>query len=43
MAPAQKRGTRNQAIGRSRGDLTTKIAVLVDALGNSVLTHRHAL
>ena len=27
-------GTRNQAIGRSRGGLTTKIVALVDALGN---------
>ena len=26
--------TRNQAIGRSRGGLTTKILALVDALGN---------
>jgi hypothetical protein len=32
MAPAQK-GTQNQAIGKSRGGLTTKIAVIVDALG----------
>ena len=32
-APAQK-GTQNQAIGRSRGGLTTKIVALVDALGN---------
>src|SRR5271166_3699619 len=30
----RKRGTRNQAIGRSRGGLTTKIVALVDALGN---------
>ena len=30
----RKRGTRNQAIGKSRGGLTTKIAALVDALGN---------
>ena len=29
-------GTRNQAIGRSRGGLTTKIVALVDALGNLV-------
>ena len=29
----RKRGTRNQAIGKSRGGLTTKIAALVDALG----------
>jgi hypothetical protein len=27
-------GTQNQAIGRSRGGLTTKIVALVDALGN---------
>jgi transposase len=32
-APAQK-GDSNQAIGRSRGGLTTKIVALVDALGN---------
>jgi DDE family transposase len=30
----RKRGTQNQAIGRSRGGLTTKIAALADALGN---------
>jgi transposase len=30
----RKRGTQNQAIGRSRGGLTTKIVALVDALGN---------
>jgi hypothetical protein len=30
----RKRGTQNQAIGKSRGGLTTKIAVIVDALGN---------
>ncbi len=35
MAPAQG-GTQNQAIGRSRSGLTTKIAALVDALGNLV-------
>src|ERR671910_2449338 len=29
-------GTHNQAIGRSRGGLTTKIVALVDALGNLV-------
>ena len=29
-------GTRNQAIGRSRGGLTTKIVALVDALGSLV-------
>jgi hypothetical protein len=33
MAPAQG-GTQNQAVGRSRGGLTTKIVALVDALGN---------
>ena len=32
----RKRGTLRQAIGRSRGGLTTKIIVLVDALGNLV-------
>ena len=31
-----KGGTHNQAIGRSRGGLTTKIVALVDALGNLV-------
>ena len=45
MEPAQK-GTRKQAIGTSRGGLTTKIAALVDALGNLVRFvllpgHRH--
>ena len=38
-APARDRckgGTRSQAIGRSRGGLTTKIVALVDALGNLV-------
>lgn len=34
-APAQE-GTHRQAIGRSRGGLTTKITALVDALGNLV-------
>jgi hypothetical protein len=34
-APAQG-GTQQQAIGRSRGGLTTKIAALVDALGNLI-------
>ena len=29
----RKRGTQNQAVGRSRGGLTTKIVALVDALG----------
>ncbi len=38
-APARYRrkgGTHTQAIGRSRGGLTTKIVALVDALGNLV-------
>ena len=38
-SPAQRRRTKKngaQAIGRSRGGLTTKIHVLVDALGNPV-------
>ena len=30
----RKRGTRNQSIGRSRGGLTSKIHIAVDALGN---------
>ena len=30
----RKKGTQNQAIGRSRGGLTTKIVALVDALGS---------
>jgi hypothetical protein len=30
------RGTHNQAIGRSRGGLTTNIVALVDALANPV-------
>jgi len=30
----RKKGTQNQAIGKSRGGLTTKIVALVDALGN---------
>ena len=29
-----KRGTQSQAIGRSRGGVTTKITALADALGN---------
>src|SRR6202171_6556367 len=42
----RKRGTQNQAIGKSRGGLTTKIAVIVDALGNLIRFvllpgHRH--
>src|SRR3954469_21845832 len=32
----RKRGTQAQAIGRSRGGLTTEIVALVDALGNLV-------
>jgi transposase len=32
----RKRGTLNQAIGKSRGGLTTKVVALVDALGNLV-------
>ena len=31
-----KRGTLNQAIGKSKGSMTTKILALVDALGNLV-------
>ena len=33
-AGARKKGGHDQAIGRSRGGLTTKIHVIVDALGN---------
>src|SRR5687768_1697902 len=33
---AAQRGTRTQALGRSRGGLTTKIVALVDALGTLV-------
>ncbi len=33
-ASGAKGGTEQQAIGRSRGGLTTKIVALVDALGN---------
>ena len=32
----RKRGTQSQAIGKSRGGLTTKILALTDALGNLV-------
>jgi transposase len=32
----RKRGTQNQAIGHSRGGLTTKIGALLDALGNLI-------
>ena len=35
-APPQKKNGNNQAIGRSRGGLTTKIHAVVDALGNPV-------
>jgi hypothetical protein len=35
----RKRGTQNQAIGRSRGGLTTKIMPLVDALERSSISH----
>ena len=35
-ASGAKGGTRNQAIGRSKGGLTTKVLALVDALGNLV-------
>ena len=35
-ASGARGGTRNQAIGRSRGGLTTKIVALVDALGSLV-------
>ncbi len=37
----RKRGTQNQAIGRSRGGLTTKIGALVDALGNLIAFKHH--
>jgi transposase len=36
MQPAPKRGTEDEAIGRSRGGLSTKISIAVDALGNPV-------
>src|SRR5271168_1369029 len=32
----RKRGTQNQAVGRSKGGMTTKILALTDALGNLV-------
>jgi len=35
-APAPKKDGQDQAIGRSRGGLTTKIHAVVDALGNPV-------
>jgi hypothetical protein len=34
--PAPKKSRRDQAIGRSRGGLSTKIHALVDALGNPI-------
>jgi len=34
--PRRKRGTQSQAIGRSKGGMTTKILALTDALGNLV-------
>jgi len=34
--PDEPRGTQNKTIDRSRGGLTTKIVVLIDALGNLV-------
>ncbi|MBY0430077.1 MAG: IS5 family transposase, partial [Rhodospirillales bacterium] len=34
--PRRKRGTENQATGKSRGGLTTKILALVDGLGHLV-------
>ena len=36
IAPAPKKAGEDQAIGRSRGGLSTKIHALVDALGNPV-------
>jgi len=36
MGLGRKRGTQNQAIGRSKGGWTTKILALTDALGNLV-------
>jgi len=36
MPPARQKNGGDQAIGRSRGGLTTKIHVTVDALGNPV-------
>lgn len=34
--PGRKRGTQSQAIGRSKGGMTTKVLALTDALGNLV-------
>ena len=36
MAPERAKNGGDQAIGRSRGGLTTKIHALVDAMGNPV-------
>ncbi len=36
IAPAPKEAGKDQAIGRSRGGLSTKIHALVDALGNPI-------
>jgi transposase len=36
MQPAPKRGIEDEAIGRSRGGLSTKISIAVDGLGNPV-------
>jgi hypothetical protein len=36
MQPALKKGNEDEAIGRSRGGLSTKISIAVDALGNPV-------
>ena len=38
-APAPKKSDENQAIGRSRGGLSTKIHTLVDGLGNPIGFH----
>jgi len=42
LAPGAKKKDGEQAIGRSRGGLTTKIHALVDALGNPVETDADA-
>jgi hypothetical protein len=36
MLPVPKRGSEDEAIGRSRGGLSTKINIGLDALGNPV-------
>jgi transposase len=36
LRPGRKRRTQSQAIGRSRGGITTKVLALIDALGNLV-------